>query len=253
MLQKLSQALQQRRERETLYATAEYWDGKAKAFSDSAISMWPNRTLNKHIERDQLRFIKKYGPNLRGKHVLDVGCGTGRVARFAHGEGAQVTGVDFSSRSLDEARRIGPEEIVYRQGSVLELEEPPSNDVVLSIGVLTVACRTKEELAQTARRLFNATKPGGVFIAIEPLHRSFLHRVLVMSHDEFLDALRAAGFQIEALGDLVFWPARLPLSLFEWPGFLTTFGYRCGQASMAVFGNLLRMGDYKGAVGRRPL
>ncbi len=41
---------------------------------------------------------------VRGKRVLDMGCGTGRHALWLAGEGANVTAVDFSQGMLDQAR-----------------------------------------------------------------------------------------------------------------------------------------------------
>lgn len=44
-------------------------------------------------------------PDLEGKHVLDLGCGTGRVSRLALERGAASTvGVDMSDAMLDQAR-----------------------------------------------------------------------------------------------------------------------------------------------------
>lgn len=43
--------------------------------------------------------------DVRGKSVLDLGCGTGRHAVWLAAAGATVTGVDFSAGMLSEARR----------------------------------------------------------------------------------------------------------------------------------------------------
>lgn len=42
---------------------------------------------------------------VRGREVLDLGCGTGRHALWLASEGARVTAVDFSEGMLEEARR----------------------------------------------------------------------------------------------------------------------------------------------------
>jgi SAM-dependent methyltransferase len=47
-------------------------------------------------------------PVQRGARVLDVGCGTGIVARCAAARGAQVTGVDLNAQMLEVARAVAP-------------------------------------------------------------------------------------------------------------------------------------------------
>ena len=42
--------------------------------------------------------------DLRGHHVIDLGCGTGRWSRFAVQQGAAVVGVDFAGNMLDRAK-----------------------------------------------------------------------------------------------------------------------------------------------------
>jgi malonyl-CoA O-methyltransferase len=50
----------------------------------------------------------------RGLNVLDLGCGTGRHSLWLAGNGATVTGVDFSEGMLEEARRkAGAEQIRF--------------------------------------------------------------------------------------------------------------------------------------------
>jgi SAM-dependent methyltransferase len=54
--------------------------------------------------------ITSLGVGLPGQRVLDLGCGTGNVARELAHRGCRVTGVDISERQVDEARRLSIEE-----------------------------------------------------------------------------------------------------------------------------------------------
>jgi ubiquinone/menaquinone biosynthesis C-methylase UbiE len=49
--------------------------------------------------------VRELAGDVRGRSVLDLGCGTGRHALWMAGAGARVTAVDFSEGMLAEARR----------------------------------------------------------------------------------------------------------------------------------------------------
>lgn len=253
MLSRLHRAFEQRRRRGSLYSTAGYWDSKAAAQSGSAISMWRNQSLNAHYEREQFRFLEHHLPDsLNGMAALDLGCGTGRVARFLESKGANTRAVDFSTASLEVARKIGPASIDYEAQSVFELEDTDRFDIIVGLGVLTVACKNGDELDDALNRIFKALRPGGTLLLIEPIHAGFLHRVLDLSPTQFIAHMRKAGFNVNDRRELHFWPARLALAFADWPGWLTAIGYHAGRLCMALFGQLLRLGDYRGISARRP-
>ena len=59
--------------------------------------------------------VRGHGP------VADVGCGPGHVARFLHGCGLLVVGIDLSPVMVAAARRLHPD-LTFRVGSMLALE-----------------------------------------------------------------------------------------------------------------------------------
>ncbi len=67
--------------------------------------------------------------DLRGRRVLDLGCGTGRLAAaLAERYGATVTGVDPSSGMLEVARSRAPEGVVaLEQGSAEDIPFPDAS------------------------------------------------------------------------------------------------------------------------------
>ncbi len=100
MFSNLLTMIRQRRNRKNLYSTADYWDSKAATFDTTAVSMWPNQSLNCLYDEEQRRMIDRHMGRVNGLEVLDVGCGTGRLSRWLVYRGARVTGVYFSYGAL---------------------------------------------------------------------------------------------------------------------------------------------------------
>jgi hypothetical protein len=60
---------------------------------------------------------------------------------------------------------------------------------------------------------------------------------------EFLSVMRQAGFTIQAVSPLHFWPVRLALAYIPWPKRVTALLYYFGQTAMKLPG-LSSLGDY---------
>lgn len=77
-------------------------------------------------------------PELKGAHVLDLGCGYGWHCEYAVQQGAErVVGIDISEKMLERARlQPHADKVTYMQGSLDHLEdlgfEPHEFDVVIS-------------------------------------------------------------------------------------------------------------------------
>jgi SAM-dependent methyltransferase len=77
-----------------------------------------------HLRRTVVRLpddVRERLPDLNGKHVLHVPCGTGEVSADLIGLGALVTGVDPSEQALVEARERAPDAVFFQA----ELHELP--------------------------------------------------------------------------------------------------------------------------------
>ena len=92
-----------------------------------------------------------------GTRLLDVGTGPGFVAGVAAERGAMVTGLDFSSAMIDEARRRHPS-IAFREGDAesLPFDAEQFDAVVMNYGMLHLA-RPNAAIAEARRVL----RPGG--------------------------------------------------------------------------------------------
>lgn len=93
----------------------------------------------------------------RGTVMLDVASGPGLVAAAAAARGASVTGVDFASTMVDQARRQHPA-IEFREGDAesLAFADESFDAVVMSFGMLHLA-RPDAAIAEAHRIL----RPGG--------------------------------------------------------------------------------------------
>jgi SAM-dependent methyltransferase len=96
---------------------------------------------------------------LRGKLVLDVGCGMGRFADVASRWGARVVGVDLSSAAEVAARNLADrDDTAFFQADALALPfAPESFDYIYSVGVLHHTPNCREAFAALPPLL----KPGG--------------------------------------------------------------------------------------------
>jgi 2-polyprenyl-3-methyl-5-hydroxy-6-metoxy-1,4-benzoquinol methylase len=97
--------------------------------------------------------------DLKGKLVLDVGCGMGRFAEVATRWGARVVGIDLSAAAEVAAKNLAEREFVAFQADVFALPFAPETfDVIYSVGVLhhTPDCEA------AVKTLDNYLKPGGL-------------------------------------------------------------------------------------------
>lgn len=65
----------------------------------------PSKASTPHLDR-LLEELRAHAPRSRRWSVLDVGCGTGRLARRLFEAGCSVAGVDISPAAIDEARSL---------------------------------------------------------------------------------------------------------------------------------------------------
>jgi cyclopropane fatty-acyl-phospholipid synthase-like methyltransferase len=88
----------------TAYDVAGRYDD---AYFDDLATRYRRRT---RFARRRVANVLSLLPPLRGRRVLDLGCGMGTFAVEAARRGARATGLDFSAAALPAARRIAAEE-----------------------------------------------------------------------------------------------------------------------------------------------
>lgn len=107
--------------------------------------------------------LRRLMPSLKGKRVLDLGCGYGWHCKYAADEGAEeVLGIDQSPRMLEEAlRRNRDDRLRYRVCALEEYEYPKETwDVALS----NLALHYVADLEKIFRKVYRTLRPEGVFL-----------------------------------------------------------------------------------------
>jgi SAM-dependent methyltransferase len=112
-------------------------------------------------EFSERNFPRKTGlraEDLRGKLVLDVGCGMGRFADIATRWGARVVGIDLSAAAEVAAQNLADRDFVAFQADVFSLPFAPGVfDCIYSIGVL----HHTPDCEKAFKNLPQYLKPGG--------------------------------------------------------------------------------------------
>jgi cytosine/adenosine deaminase-related metal-dependent hydrolase/SAM-dependent methyltransferase len=153
------------------------------------------------------RYLESLIPDLRGRTVLDVGCGSGRwLERLSHHGARKLIGIDNSPEMLARAaaRQCGAE-LLLADCEALPLEDGVA-DVALSsfvIGYLS----SLELFAAELRRL---VLPGGT-ILISDLHPA------TATHNEWQRSFSIRGQRFVV--DARFWPLQAVISAFQAEGF----------------------------------
>ncbi|MGA7294479.1 MAG: class I SAM-dependent methyltransferase [Terriglobales bacterium] len=140
----------------------------AQQYAASFGFQW-HRYQKTQLDHDELReserhFLAKTAlrpDDLKGRLVLDVGCGMGRFAEVATRWGARVVGVDLSAAAEVAAKNLADREFAAFQADVFALPfAPESFDVIYSIGVLhhTPDCEA------AVKTLDKYLKPGGLLV-----------------------------------------------------------------------------------------
>lgn len=116
-------------------------------------------------------------PELRGKKVVDLGCGYGWFCRYARDEGAaEVLGLDVSVKMLEKAREMTDGEgIIYRREDLERLQLPAqSMDLVYS----SLALHYLQDIDTLFSTVYQALVPGGslVFTAEHPVYTAPLNQ-----------------------------------------------------------------------------
>ncbi|WP_257352083.1 class I SAM-dependent methyltransferase [Pseudalkalibacillus decolorationis] len=107
--------------------------------------------------------LKALMPDLRGKSVLDLGCGFGWHCRYAREQQASsVVGVDISEKMLQKARESTDDPLIsYLKKPIEDIHFSDSQfDVVIS----SLAFHYIQSFEAICKKIHDCLKPGGAFV-----------------------------------------------------------------------------------------
>jgi SAM-dependent methyltransferase len=116
----------------------------------------------------EIKFILKHLGPLKGKKILDIGCGCGEASVFFAKQGASVTAADISSEMLNLASKVAALHgvgIFTVKSDASRLELPDAEFDIVYLANLLHHVKLEATVTEAHRLL----KPGGLFASWDPL------------------------------------------------------------------------------------
>lgn len=214
----------------------EIWGGEAPKYAERAVAQWAADEISWGVWSIPERDVKLLGnlDELRGRDVIELGCGTGYVSAWLSRLGANPIGVDVTPEQLATARAMQQKhgiDFPLVEASAEDVPLPDAScDLVISEYGAVLWCEPEAWLAEAARLL----RPGGrlVMLTNSPLvmlctevdavitdaakeqlvrDQFGMHRLewtddtsveFHVPHGKMIDFLREAGFNVERLVEL---------------------------------------------------
>ncbi len=199
--------------------TERYFDAHARSFDsiylgESRLTRWLNGVVRRAVY-ERFRIALQASGDVRGKTVLDVGCGSGRYAvEYARRGARHVVGIDLSAKMLALARALAVEQGIgdrcqFVQGDFLTLDFGEHYDVALAMGVFDYVADAEgflRRMVAASQGLVIASFPGTSRVRMR--FRQFRYRLrncplFFYTRDDLERIVRAAGLSDY---ELVFMP-----------------------------------------------
>lgn len=142
---------------EEFYAMAEKSDAFKKFCHDA---FGEDFSQDGFSDIEQIDKILQYVPKGDNVHILDIGCGNGKMLGYLQQKtGAFIHGFDYSEQAIETAKSLYPVKSEFREGIIGDMEYTEEQfDVVTSMDTMYFAKDMTDFVAQIKRWL----KPDGV-------------------------------------------------------------------------------------------
>lgn len=159
-----------------------------------------------HFDIEEVRkFIDFFIQNLKGKNILDVGCGPGRDAKYFCEHGFDVTGIDLALNFVEMASRNVPgAKFLQMDMADLDFDDDEFDGVWACASFLHIP---KKQAKDVLSGFFRVLKPGGLLflsvkqgdgekLVLEDIYNGRERFFALFSQDELKNLIESCGFDI---------------------------------------------------------
>ncbi len=141
---------------------AESYDRVAREYAERMTSELEHKPFDRAMLGRFANLVHAAAPTGTDLPVLDVGCGPGHVARFLHGLGVSVIGIDLSAGMIAEARRLNPD-LEFRVGDMRSLDWPNAS-IGAIVAPYSIIHIPRDEIVAVLREFDRVLIPGGTVL-----------------------------------------------------------------------------------------
>ena len=145
------------------------WDEIARKRSGDLEILEPGENFHRYARKNsELPGVSEFFGNLEGKHLLELGCGSGKMAVLLAKSGAEVTAFDLSPVSVQTARQLAAINSMNIDFAVASGEQLPfandSFDIIFGKSILHHLI-----INLGKHNIYRVLKKGGMAVFVEPL------------------------------------------------------------------------------------
>ncbi len=128
-----------------------------------------------------LYVFRKLLKDIRGKKILDFGCGCGQFSYLLSSMGADVTAIDLSEKNIEDLKKLAKNRQVDILAQVASVDNCPFSDESFDIifGSAILHHLDLDEERKACQEAFRLLKKGGRAIFIEPLQNAVWFKELI--------------------------------------------------------------------------
>lgn len=136
-----------------------YWSNRADSFEQQRL-----REFDSEKRERWLAELRRYLPQGKTLHILDVGTGTGFFACLLAAEGHNTTGIDLTPNMIEHAKHMAAVLRLDAQFQLMDAEEPDFESESFDVLVTRNLTWTLPHIEKAYREWYRILKPGGILI-----------------------------------------------------------------------------------------